>query len=150
MGTYLSSLQPSSPAASHPAGLGAYSPWGFGCGLRAFCSTLDAERLLQENSPNSCHMSFFHCLFETFLLLKPAAPYKEGPVLSLTQPPLQLDQGLSRSGPVAAQLSTLRCLCGCSQTLGVCLFVLIPLPVTSSNKHSLGAAQTLFGRGGSP
>ena len=32
--------------------------------------------------------------------------YKEGPVLSHS-PPLQLDQGLSRSGPHTAQLSTL-------------------------------------------
>ena len=44
-------------------------------------------------------------LFEKILLLNPAAPYKEGPVLSHS-PPLQLDQGLSRSGSHTAQLST--------------------------------------------
>ena len=51
-------------------------------------------------------VSFFTFLYEKFLLLKPATPYKEGPVLSHS-PPLQLDQGLSRLGPVKAQLSTL-------------------------------------------
>ena len=40
----------------------------------------------------------------------PGAPYKEGPVLSHS-PPLQLDQGLSGSGPHTAQLSTLPCWC---------------------------------------
>ena len=39
-------------------------------------------------------------------MLNPATPYKEGPVLSHS-PPLQLDWGLSRSGPNTAQLSTL-------------------------------------------
>ena len=52
------------------------------------------ELLLQENSPNSPRVSLFSLfLFEKFLLLKPAAPYKEGPVLSHS-PPLQLDRGL--------------------------------------------------------
>ena len=45
-------------------------------------------------------------LFEKILLLNPAAPYKERPVLS-HNPPLQLDQGLSGSWPHTAQLSTL-------------------------------------------
>ena len=44
--------------------------------------------------------------FEKIILLNPAAPYKEGPVLSHS-PPLQLDQELSRSGPHMAQFSTL-------------------------------------------
>ena len=39
-------------------------------------------------------ISFFSLfLFEKFLLLNPAAPYSEGPVLSHS-PPLQLDRGL--------------------------------------------------------
>ena len=45
-------------------------------------------------------------LFEQFLLLNPATPYKEGPVLSHS-PPLQPDRGLSGSGPHMTQLSTL-------------------------------------------
>ena len=44
-------------------------------------------------------------LFEKILLLNPATPYKEGPVL-LHSPPLQLDWRLSGSGPHMAQLST--------------------------------------------
>ena len=47
-------------------------------------------------------------LFEKFFLLKPATLYKEGPVLSHSSP-LQLDWGLSRSGPITTQLSTLPC-----------------------------------------
>ena len=57
-------------------------------------------------------------------------PYKEGPVLSHS-PPLQLDWGLSGSASHTAQLSTLP-----SQRLQspwVYHFILIPLPVTSSN-----------------
>ena len=66
------------------------------------------ELLLQENSPNCCQVSLFFplFLFEKFLLLNPAAPYKEGFVLSHS-PPLPLDQGLSGSGPNTAQLSIL-------------------------------------------
>ena len=80
-------------------------------------------------------------LFKKFFLLNPAAPYKEGPVLSHS-PPLQLDRGLCRSGPITAQLTTLYSW----HTLfpWVYHFILIPLPVTSSNQVSLGAAQTLF------
>ena len=85
-------------------------------------------------------------LFEKFFLLKPATLYKEGPVLS-HRPPLQLDWGLSRLGPLKAGLHSL---CECSPPLGVCYFVLIPLPATSSNQVSPGAAQTLFGKGVSP
>ena len=52
-------------------------------------------------------MSLFSLfLFEKFLLLKLATPYKEGPVLSQS-PPLQLAPGQSGSGPVTAQLLTL-------------------------------------------
>ena len=92
-------------------------------------------------------VSFFSSfLFEKFLLLNPAAPYKEGPVLSHSLP-LQLDWGLSGSRPFMAQLSTLPS--RDMRSLWVYYFVLIPLPVTSSNQVSLGAAQTLFGRGGS-
>ena len=46
---------------------------------------------------------FFTFLFENFFLVNPAAPYKEGPVLSHSQP-LQLDWGLYGSGPHTAQL----------------------------------------------
>ena len=90
-------------------------------------------------------VSFFSLfLFENFLLLNPATPYKEGPVLSRS-PPFQLDWGLSGSGPYMAQLSTLPSLL--SQSPCVYHFILIPLPGTLSNQISLGAAQTWFGRG---
>ena len=85
-------------------------------------------------------------LFEKILLLNPAAPYKEEPVLSHS-PPLQLDLELSGSGPDRAQPSTLPS--WCPQSLWVYHFILIPLPATSSNQVSLRAAQALFGRGGS-
>ena len=85
-------------------------------------------------------------LFEKILLLSPDAPYKEGPVLSHS-PPLQLDRGLSRSGPHMAQLSPLPS--QHPQSSCVYHFVLIPLTVTSSNQVCLSAAQALFGRGGS-
>ena len=52
--------------------------------------------------PPSVSFSLF--LSGKFLLLKPATPYKEGPVFSHS-PPLQLDQGLSGSGLVKSQLS---------------------------------------------
>ena len=58
------------------------------------------ELLLQGNSPK-CPKGLF--LLGKILLLP---PYKERPVLSHS-PPLQLDQGLSRSGSHTAQLSTL-------------------------------------------
>ena len=83
-------------------------------------------------------------LFDKILLLNSATPYKEGPVLSHS-PPLQLDQGLSRSGSHSAQLSALPS--PCPQSLWVYHFVLIPLPATSSNQVSLSAAQALFGMG---
>ena len=85
-------------------------------------------------------------LFEKILLLNPAAPYKEGSVL-LHSPPLQLHWGLSGSGPHTAQLSTLPSWCPWSPC--VYHFVLLPLPVISSNQVSLSAAQALFGRAGS-
>ena len=85
-------------------------------------------------------------LFEKILLLNPPTPYKEGLVLSHS-PPLQLDQGLPGSGSHMAQFSPLPC--WHPQSLWVYHFILIPLPVTSSNQVSLGAAQALFGRGGS-
>ena len=85
-------------------------------------------------------------LFEKILLLNPATLYKEGHVLSHS-PPLQLDWGLSGSGTNAAELSTLPS--RCPQSPWFYHFILIPLPVTSSNQVSLGAAQALFGRGGS-
>ena len=92
-------------------------------------------------------VSFFSLFrFVKILLLNPAAPYKEGPVLSHS-PPLQLDWVLSRSGLFMAQLSTLPN--GCPQSQWVYHFILIPLPVNSSNQVSLSATQTLFGRGGS-
>ena len=87
-------------------------------------------------------------LFEKILLLNPAAPYKEGPVLSHS-PPLQLHWGQSgsESNMAHSQLSPAgaHSLCGFTNH-----FVLIPLPETSSNQVSLGAAQAFFGRGGSP
>ena len=66
-------------------------------------------------------------LFEKILLLNPAAPYKEEPVFSHS-PLLQLDHGLSRSGPNMAQLSTLPS--RCPQSPWVYHFILIPLPAT--------------------
>ena len=66
-------------------------------------------------------------LFEKFVLLNPAATYKERPVLSHS-PPLQLDHLLSGSGPQTAQLSTLPSQLPLS--LWVYHFVLIPLPET--------------------
>ena len=62
-------------------------------------------RSIPQTAPE--YLSFFFFTFsEKFLLLNPATPYKEGPVLSHS-PPLQLDRGLSVSGPNTAQLSTL-------------------------------------------
>ena len=92
-------------------------------------------------------VSFFPLfLFENFLLLNRASPYKEGPVLSHS-PPLQLGQALSRSGPNTTQLSTLPI--WRTRSRWVYHFVLIPLLATSSNHVSLGAAQPLCGKGGS-
>ena len=99
-----------------------HSLWGLRCQFRgpsevrtlprAFHTTEGAphcwvgrwmERLLQENSPNCCRVSFFSLfIFKKFLLLILATPYKEGPVLSHSSP-LQLNWGLSRSGPIMAQ-----------------------------------------------
>ena len=101
-------------------------------------------RRIHQTDPE-CLFFFSLFLFEKFLLINPATPYKEGLVLSHS-PPLQVDQGLSESGPVKVQLSTLPS--PHTQSLGVYHFILIPLPGTSSNQVSLGAAQTLFGRGG--
>ena len=58
--------------------------------------------------PQTAAECLFFSLFLSvkFLLLNPAATYKEGPVLSHS-PPLQVDWGLSESGPLMAQLSTL-------------------------------------------
>ena len=72
-------------------------------------------------------------------------PYKEGPVLSHS-PPLQLDLGLSESGPDMAQLSTL--LSPCPQSPWVYHFILIPHPATSGNQVSHSVPQALFDRGG--
>ena len=137
--------------------------WDLGCERGGFRATEGALRVwvgrkpgqvLQQNSSNIRGMSLFQLyLFEKFLLLNPAAPYKEGPALLLS-PPFQLDPGLSRSGPSRTQLSALPSRHPqspwCTQPPCVYHFVLIPLPVTSSNQVSPGAAQTLFGRGGSP
>ena len=84
--------------------LGAHSPWYFGFGLDAphtpegaSCSRVRGDwscycRRIPQTAPKCLF------LFEKILLLNPAAPYKEGPVLSHS-PPLQLDRGLSGSGP---------------------------------------------------
>ena len=103
-------------------------------------------RRIPQTAPKCLFFFLPLFLFQKILLLNPASPYKEGPVLSHS-PPLQLDQGLSRSGPNTAQLSTFPT--WYPQSLWVYHFVLIPLPATSSNQVSLGAAETLFGRGGS-
>ena len=102
--------------ASRPRGSGADSPWDYPCEFGAFHATVGApigwmgrrsEWLLQENFPNRHRGSLFSLfLFEIFLLLKPATPYKEGPGHTHSPPP-QLDQGLSGSGPIPAQLSAL-------------------------------------------
>ena len=88
----------------------------------------------------------FFFLGKILLLILWLPPYKEGPDLSHS-PPLQLGQGLSRSGSQAAQLSTL--LGQRLRSPWVFHFVLIPLPVTSGNQVSHSVAQALFGsRGG--
>ena len=152
--------------------LGVYSPRCLGCGLISLLSVhsplcLDVgsvppltpagvpgsqvERRLElvlQNSSNCPRVSLFFPLFllEKILLLKSATPYKEGPVLSHS-PSLQLDPVLSRSEPHTAQLSTHPS--RHTQSPWVYHFILMSLPVTSSNQVSLAAAQTLFGRGGS-
>ena len=78
-------------------------PWCLGFELQVFCTT---GRAVWGGGWNSCcrripqtateWLFFFIFLFEQFLLLNLAAPYKEGPVLS-HHPPLQLDLGLSGS-----------------------------------------------------
>ena len=78
-------------------------------------------------------VSFFSLFrFEKILLLNPAAPYKEGPVLSHS-PPLKLGMGLSRSGPTVpnSQLSPVgaHSLCGFT-TLS--LFLSLRLQATRS------------------
>ena len=70
----------------------------------------------------------------------------QGIACPLTQPTSPARPGLSGSGPHMAQLSTLPS--QHTQSPWVYHFVLIPLPATSSNQVSLGAAQALFGRGG--
>ena len=95
-------------------------------------------------SPSVSFSSLF--LFERILLLNPAAPYKEGRVLSQC-PPLQLDWGTvwvsAQHGPPLNSPQM-------EPTVSVDLPLRpYPLPATSSNQVSLSAAQTLFGRGGS-
>ena len=77
-----------------------HSPQGLGCELEAFFTTLEAGWgggwsgccwRIPQMATECLFFSLF--LFEKFLLLNPAAPYKEGPVLSHT-PTLQLDQEL--------------------------------------------------------
>ena len=84
--------------------LGAHSPWYFGFGLDAphtpegaSCSRVRGDwscycRRIPQTAPKCLF------LFEKILLLNPAAPYKEGPVLSHS-PPLQLDQDCLGQGP---------------------------------------------------
>ena len=148
-------------AASGPTGSGAHSVRGFGCECRAFCATWGAwsswvgrrlELLLQDNSPNSPRVYLFSLfLFEKFLLLKPATPYKC--LISHTAPFSNQTGDYPGQGPSwpNSQLSpaSVHSLRGCSQPLCVCHFVVTPLPVTSSNQVSPGSSQTLFGRGGS-
>ena len=91
-------------------------------------------------------VSFFSLfLFENFLLLNPATPYKEGPVLSYS-PPLQLDLGTvwvrALHGPTLDSPQLVP-----TVSVGLPLRP-IPLRSTSSNQVSLCAAQALFSRGG--
>ena len=97
------------------------------------------ELLLQEDFPKCPRVLFF--LLEKILVLNPAAPYTDGPVLSHSSP-LQLDWGLSGLGPHMFQFSTLPS--WHPQSPCVYHFVLIPLLATSSNQISLGTAQALF------
>ena len=93
-----------------------HSPWGFRCEDRAFrhhhrCTTQlggeeAGEAAAGEFPKQPWSVSFSLFVFENFFLLKPATLYKEVPVLSHS-PPLLLEQGLSRSGPIMSQLSTL-------------------------------------------
>ena len=87
----------------------------------------------------------FFFLGKILLLILWLPPYKEGPDLSHSSP-LQLGQGLSRSGSYTAQLSTF--LGQRLRSPWVFHFVLIPLPATSGNQVSHRVAQALFGRGG--
>ena len=131
---------------------GVHSPWCLVFGLDAphtpegaSCSRVWGDwscycRRIPQTAPKCLF------LFEKILLLNPATPYKEGPVISHS-PPLELDQGLSRSVSHMAQLSTFPR--QCPQSPWVYHFVLIPFPATSSNQVSLSVAQALFGRGGS-
>ena len=115
------------------------------------CSQVERrlELLLQKNSPNCPQVSLFFFslfLFEKIFLLNPAFTYKGGPVLSHS-PPLQLDWGLSGSGPDTSQLSTLPS--QCTRSPWVYHFVLIPLPATSSNQIS-GCCSNLVWQGRGP
>ena len=142
----------SSPPPALPQGCGGYQAQILSTGRRVHTSTGALGRWEGGEETGAAAAGKFPkvppniFLFEKILLLNPAAPYKEGPVLSHS-PPLHLDPGLSRSGPNTARLSTLPR--RHPQSLWVYHFVLIPLPVTSSNQVCLGAAQALFGRGGS-
>ena len=97
---------------------GAHSPGCFGCGLDDPQTRAGAPGSRVEGGEETgavaagefpklpLSVSFFSLFpFEKFLLLDPATPYKEGPVLSHS-PPLQLDWRLSRSESDRAQLST--------------------------------------------
>ena len=85
-------------------------------------------------------------LFGKILLFNPAAPSIQGRACPLTQPTSPARQSLSGSGPNTTQFSSLPS--QRPQSLWVYHYILIPLPVTSSNQVSLNAAQALFGRGG--
>ena len=136
---------------------GTYSPQCFGFGLDALHTPAGGTggqwrgdlscccRRIPQTAPECLSLFFFFALFhfEKIFLLNPAAPYKEGPIL-LHSPPLQLDRGLSGSGPHMAQLSTLPR--QHPQSLCVYHFIRIPLPVTSSNQVSLGSSLVWQGR----
>ena len=101
------------------------------------------ELLLQENSPKCPRGSF------SFWKNPPAQSCHsiQGRAYPLTQLTSPARPGIVWSGPHMAQLSILPS--WPPQSPWVYHFILIPLPVTSSNQVCLGAAQALFGRGGS-
>ena len=109
----------------------------------------EARRLLQENYPNSRKVPLFSLfLFEKFLLLRPASPYK-GRASHIAQLSFQT-RDYPDEGPSWPNSPKQRPQSHWGHTVPMCL----PLhpylpPATSSNQVFPSAAQTLFGRGGS-
>ena len=102
------------------------------------------ELLLHGNSQKFPGGSFS---FGKILLLNPAAPLVQGRACPLAQP-----TSPARPGTVwvrAPQGPTLNSPQPAPRSPWVYQFILIPLPMTSSNQVSHSAGQALFGRGGS-